>query len=106
MFETFGVPKFYLAIDGVLSLYQSGRSTGIVLRVSDGITQAIPIYEGYALPHAIQRLDMGFGDIVDYMMKILSERGYSFTTSVEREIVKYSTLLLRRYYTYFVVLPR
>ena len=88
MFETFKVPAFYLAMDGVLSLYASGRTTGIVTSVKEQVSQAVPIYEGYALPHAIQQLDVGLRDVVDYMMKILTERGYSFTTTAEREIVK------------------
>jgi actin, other eukaryote len=88
MFDTFNVPGLYIAIQAVLSLYSAGKFTGIVCDSGDGVTHLVPIFDGYALPHSILRLNLAGRDLTDYLLKILSERGLHLSTSAEREIVK------------------
>lgn len=88
MFETFAMPAVYVGIQAVLSLYASGRTTGIVMDSGDGVSHTVPIYEGYSLPHAVQRLDLAGRDLTHHLMVLLTEKGASFSTSAEREIVR------------------
>jgi len=88
MFETFTVPRIYIAIQAVLSLYSAGRTTGIVVDSGDGVTHTVPVYEGYAIQHAILRLDVAGRDLTEWMIRILTESGHKFTTTAEKEIAR------------------
>jgi len=88
MFETFNSPKMYVSIQAVLSLYASGRTSGIVFDCGYGVSHTVPIFEGYCLPHAVKRSDLAGRDLTDRMVNLLSEKGYSFTTAAEKEIVR------------------
>ncbi|KAM8989717.1 actin-like [Ara ararauna] len=88
MFESFMVPAMYVAVQATLALYSSARITGIVMDSGDGVTHAVPIYEGYCLPHAVSRLDLAGRDITEYFMKLLLESGHTFVSTAEREIVR------------------
>jgi actin-related protein len=88
MFEVFNVPCLYVSMQGVCSLYASGRTTGVVLDSGDGVSHTVPIYEGFAIPHAIQRIYMAGRDLTTHLRDLLQERGHSFTTPAELEIVR------------------
>ena len=88
MFENYSFPALYVANTSVLSLYELGRTTGIVLDSGDGFTCAVPIYEGHALPHAITGSGITARDINEYLIEKFSERGHYFNSLSERETVR------------------
>ena len=88
MFETFEVANMYVAIQAVMSLYANGRSTGLVVDSGDGVTHTVPVFEGFSIPHAIEKMEIAGRVITDYAQKLLLESGHSFTSTAELEIVK------------------
>eukprot|EP01048_Picozoa_sp_COSAG05_P000074 COSAG05_NODE_2_length_63105_cov_159.292956_17_plen_387_part_00 len=87
-FETFNVPAMYVSMQAVLSLYASGKTTGVVLDCGDGVTHAVPVFEGFALPHAITRSDVAGREVTEYFQLLLRRGGYNFTTTAEKEVVR------------------
>ena len=88
MFEKFSIPNLYVALQGVLSLYASGRANGMIFDCGDGVTQTLGVYQGYAFSEAFSRIDFAGDLITDYLNDALTERGYMFSTIKEKEIVK------------------
>ena len=72
-FEEFSVPKFYLGNQSVLSLFATGRTTGTVVDAGEGITHTVPIYEGYAIPHAITTIPLAGADLTNYMFELTNK---------------------------------
>lgn len=97
LFETFSTRANYFVNDSILSLYASGKITGIVLDCGDGITSSVPIYEGYSVVNGMARSNIAGRYITHYLMKILCDKAkesndkyskYLFTGSADRELVR------------------
>lgn len=88
LFERFNIPALFTSIQAVLSLYASGRTTGLVLDSGDGVTYAVPVYDGFSIPTSFQRSDIAGRDVTEYMQLLLRKAGYTLNTSAEKEIVR------------------
>merc|ERR1712232_1324008 len=86
MFETFEVQNIYVAIQAVMSLYSAGRTTGLV--VDAGVSHTVPVYEGFSLPHAVEKMAIAGRVLTGYLQKLLLEAGHSFTSAAEMQIVR------------------
>jgi centractin len=87
-FENMSVPAMYFQTQPILSLYAQGKTTGFVLDCGDGVTQCVPIVEGFAIKGASNRMDIGGRDVTEYLSLLLRRAGYNFHTSSEFQIVK------------------
>ena len=73
MFEKYNVPQFYLGIQQVMALFSLGLTTGIVIDSGHSVTHTVPIYEGFALSHAIMKIDMAGRDLTDYLIRLIEQ---------------------------------
>jgi actin beta/gamma 1 len=69
MFETFRVPAFHLANQDVLSLYSTGRTTGIVCDSGTTSSRVTPIIDGYPILQAVCTTNIGGDDVANYLIK-------------------------------------
>jgi actin-related protein len=82
MFDDFNVNGLYIVNQNVLSLYSVGKYIGVVLNSGEGVTHSVPIFDGYSLQHAINRLDVGGKDLTKYLMNSLD---LSKTNAIKKE---------------------
>ncbi|XP_003801948.1 actin-related protein T1-like [Otolemur garnettii] len=87
MFENYNVPAFYLSNHGVVTLYASAYITGLVVDSGHGVTCAVPIFEGYALPHAVTKLYVAGRDITEHLTQQLFARGCPFPCMFNKALV-------------------
>jgi actin beta/gamma 1 len=88
MFETFQVPALSVQHHPVLALHTSGRSTGIVLDSGRSRTNIVPIHECQVIKENVLDLDVAGEDMTNHLATTIIDRGYSFTTSAERDILQ------------------
>lgn len=88
IFEAYKIPALYVAVPAVLGLYTSGRLTSIVIDSGHDSSLSIPIYEGHAIPSAIISSEIAGHELTLRLMKLLQDRGHSFVTNAEYELVR------------------
>ncbi|KAI3383656.1 hypothetical protein SNEBB_009244 [Seison nebaliae] len=87
-FETFTVPAMMSAMQAVLVLYASGKTSGVVLDSGEGVTHAVPIVEGFSLNHCICRNDIAGREVTKYFRYLLRKEGYKFNSTAEFDLVR------------------
>jgi len=73
MFEKLRVKSLAIFNTAVLSLFSTGRTRGLVVESGEGLTQAVPVFEGYAIPHAIFKMEVAGQDITDRVSRMMQK---------------------------------
>lgn len=84
MFETFHAPCLYINNTAILALYANSRTSGCVLESGEHVSHAVPVLEGYVIPHAIMRLPLGGRDLTTMLQNALIERGHTLQDHQEK----------------------
>jgi actin len=88
MFESFNAPALVVANQLALSLFATGRSTGLVVESGASRTDVGAVWEGYTLPHYVTSLDLGGDDVTQFLFDRLRREGYPFSTKADWELVQ------------------
>lgn len=75
---------FVLLLSNHLPLY----STVYTVYANYVLNFKVPVYEGFAMTHAIQRSDIAGRDVTRYLKLLLRKEGATFKTSAEFECVR------------------
>ncbi|XP_060075362.1 actin-like [Ylistrum balloti] len=87
IFEKLQSQGMYALGPNVLTLFSSGRGSGLVIDSGYEVTTVGCVFEGWKLTQTMFRYDIGGNDITNYLIELLGKCGYSFTTTKEIEEV-------------------
>ena len=69
MFETFNVPGLYIGLQSLLSLYTSGKTTGIVVDSGEDVTRYTPIFDGFIISPGVIQQNLGGRHLTEYLAR-------------------------------------
>lgn len=74
LFEAFHVPSICIANSASLSVFASGRTTGVAVECGAGLTTAVPVFEGLVLRHAVSVMDYGGQDVSFNLKRLFNDK--------------------------------
>lgn len=74
LFDNFHYPSICVCNSAMLTVFASGRTTGLAVECGAGISSVTPVFEGLVLSHAAISMDFGGQDITKNLKKLLNDR--------------------------------
>lgn len=87
-FESLRCPAMYVAAQSVLSVYAHGRVSGLVVDTGHGVTCTVPVFQGYNLPHALERLDLAGSHLTAFLEEALRRAGWPLGQQPDLDLVE------------------
>lgn len=78
-FEKYKVESLAIINTSVLSLFSTGKTSGIVVECGEGVSCTVPVFEGYALPHAIHENDIAGQEITNELIRQLKHDSFDIS---------------------------
>ncbi|GLJ30075.1 hypothetical protein SUGI_0594720 [Cryptomeria japonica] len=88
MFEKYNFAGLFIQISAILTLYAQGLLTGLVVDSGDGVTNIVPVIDGYSFPHATKRVNIAGRHITSYLIELLLRRGYALNRTSDFETAR------------------
>ena len=91
LYDDLGANETYFINSAVLALYSSGHTTGCSVEILDKMSYVSSIYEGFALPHAIDTMDVGNNDLTDTIFQSIMKCDVDIRRDLFANVVLSST---------------
>lgn len=88
LFENYDTPNIFFGTQSVLSLYSFGKTDGIIIESGEDITQIAPVYKGYKLDYAVQKINFGGSDVTDSLKSLLRHCGLDLASESDDFLVR------------------
>ena len=91
MFESIyglNVPALYIGNQAIFPLISKGCFTGFSLESGEGVTQLVPVYDGFALKYAARKINLSGSDLSEYMLSLLKSKDYKYSSLSEINTAK------------------
>jgi actin len=86
LFDAFHVPSICISNSASLSIFASGRTTGVAVECGAGLTASVPVFEGYVLKHAITVMDYGGQDVSFNLKKLFNDKNIQIDLAAAKTI--------------------
>jgi len=70
-FEQFNVPAYFAALQGLLTVYSSGRNSAMAVDIGHGTVQITPVFEGIVVSQALVKQSFAGFDVTEFLKQLI-----------------------------------